>query len=104
LAFANEVRRVARKYWVQTPYKHFPVEPHFVFPLFQYLPSSLQKKVGLVWKYSHPKQNGDDILAELSRLRLLDVSDYKVLFPDAEILKETFFGLTKSLVAVKPRR
>ena len=34
--FANEIMRVGKKYWVQTPYKHFPVEPHFVFPFFQY--------------------------------------------------------------------
>lgn len=36
--FAKEVVRVGKSYWIQTPYKHFPIEQHFLFPLFQYLP------------------------------------------------------------------
>lgn len=36
--FAKEVVRVGKSHWIQTPYKHFPIEPHFLFPLFQYLP------------------------------------------------------------------
>ena len=36
--FAKEVIRVGKSYWIQTPYKHFPIEPHFLFPLFQYSP------------------------------------------------------------------
>jgi hypothetical protein len=30
------------------------------------------RAVGLRWKYSHLKRNGEDVLDELSRLRLLD--------------------------------
>ena len=36
--FAHEIKRVTKKYWIQTPYKHFPIEPHFLFPFFQYFP------------------------------------------------------------------
>jgi len=31
---ANELRRVCRRYWIQTPYKHFPIEIHLLFPFF----------------------------------------------------------------------
>lgn len=99
--FGDEVRRVGRRYWVQTPYRHFPVEPHFLFPLFQYLPPAGQRWVGLRWKYSHLKRNGEDVLDELSRLRLLDRRELRAIFPDAALLSERVLGLTKSLVAFR---
>ena len=51
--FAKEVIRVGKSHWIQTPYKHFPIEPHFVFPLFQYFPKKIQNVVALKWPYSH---------------------------------------------------
>jgi hypothetical protein len=41
--FANEVRRVARGVWVQTPARRFPFEPHWLSPLVHWLPRSWQK-------------------------------------------------------------
>jgi hypothetical protein len=100
-SFAHEVRRVGQRYWIQTPYKHFPIEPHFLFPLFQYFPLSVKRFIGLRWKYSHLKANGEDILDELNRLQLLSKEDLRVLFPDATLFEEKFLGLTKSLIAYR---
>jgi len=99
--FAKEVKRVGKKYWVQTPNKHFPIEPHFLFPFFQHLPENLQLWVGLRWKYSHLKRNNENIPEELSRLKLLSKSEFSKLFSEATILEEKFWGLTKSLIAYK---
>lgn len=99
--FAEEIERVGKSYWVQTPYKHFPIEPHFLFPLFQYLPNKMKKFVGMSWKYSHLKRNNENILEELSRLRLLTIGEMKRLFPEAMLLKEKYCGLVKSIVVVK---
>jgi hypothetical protein len=33
VAFAEEIKRVGRRYFVQTPNKAFPLEPHVMTPL-----------------------------------------------------------------------
>ena len=42
---AREVMRVGKRYFVQTPNKRFPLEPHFLFPFFQYLPSVVRAQM-----------------------------------------------------------
>lgn len=93
-AFAAEVRRVGKRYFVQTPNRHFPIEPHYQFPLFQFLPSRIQRfinrHVTLGWR---EKGNWEPV-------NLLTRRSLQQLFPDAEIHREKLFGLTKSLMAV----
>ena len=102
--FAEEIMRVGKKYWVQTPFKHFPIESHFVFPFFQYLPFSARKLIALKWPYSHFKMNNakkEEILEELSLISLLNKERLKNLFKGSHIFEEKFWGITKSLVAFK---
>jgi hypothetical protein len=103
-SMAREIARVGRRYWVQTPSRHFPLEPHFLFPFFQYLPAGLQRRVALSWPFSHYRRGSappEVILAELGRLRLLDRRHLRALFPDAEVFAETAAGWPKSLVAYR---
>jgi SAM-dependent methyltransferase len=94
-AFAAEIARVAQRYFVQTPNRYFPIEPHYQFPLFQFLPERLQRALNarftLGWR-----QRG-----EWEPVRLLTARQLRRLFPDAEIHRERVFGLTKSLMAVR---
>ena len=44
--FASEIRRVARKgYFIGTPNRYFPIDPHTLLPFFQFLPPNYQKSV-----------------------------------------------------------
>ena len=42
-AFARELRRVARSWYVQTPAWSFPIEPHALLPVAHWLPVGLRK-------------------------------------------------------------
>ena len=102
-AYAAEVARVGRTYYVQTPYRWFPVEPHLMTPLIHYLPRSCQRPLLMnftVWGIlQRPTPQGcDDFLRDV---HLLTVSDLRALFPGADLWKERTLGLLKSISAVR---
>ncbi|MCB0358878.1 MAG: class I SAM-dependent methyltransferase [Bdellovibrionales bacterium] len=103
LRMANEVRRLAPCYFIQTPNRYFPIEPHFLMPLFQFYPRWLQvfliRRFDLGFTRREPDAEAARRTAE--SVRLLDKADMARLFPDAQLLEERLFGLTKSLVAVR---
>lgn len=98
-AFAREVRRLAPRYYIQTPYYWFPIEPHFTAPLFQYR----SERARVRWIQKHFPGAGEFGAARrlVESVRLLDKTQMRYLFPDAELRDEKFFGLTKSLMAVR---
>lgn len=101
--FACEVARVGKRYFVQTPNRGFPVEPHYLTPFIHYFPPRIQLKLlrnFTVWGLmSRPstrlcQRNIDEI-------QLLDEPEMQRLFPDAQIFHERICGLTKSLIAIQ---
>jgi hypothetical protein len=44
-AFAEEIKRAGRRYFVQTPNRAFPLEPHVMMPLVNYLPKRWQRRL-----------------------------------------------------------
>jgi len=97
--FAREARRVARKLWVQTPARSFPIEAHLLAPYIQYLPKSVQHRI-VPWTPRGLLQ--PDVVHEIvDEVRLLSYREVKQLFPDCVILKERMLGLTKSYIAVR---
>ena len=100
LQMANEARRVAKRYFIQTPNKYFPLEPHFLFPFFQFLPLKAQtwllQHFDLGWFTRTPDvQKAREIVASI---RLLDKTELVALFPTANLYEEKVLGLTKSFV------
>ena len=102
-AFANEVRRVGRAYYVQTPNRWFLVEPHYLAPLIHFLPKRWHKKLiryCSVWGWlNRPSAHEAERFAD--GINLLTRADMKSLFPDAIILRERALGLTKSFIAAR---
>ncbi len=98
---ASEVRRVGQRYFVQTPNRYFPLEPHFLFPGFQFLP--VGGRVALVRRFAlgHHDAIPDPVAARsaVTEIRLLASRELQELFPGAELFRERVLGLTKSLIA-----
>ena len=91
--FAKEIIRLGKNYFVQTPYKHFPIESHSWLPFVQYLPRPILissiKILNLFWiKKTQPDWN------------LLLMSDMKKFFPDSKIIQEKRLGFIKSIMSL----
>lgn len=96
---AKEVQRLGKRYFLQTPNRYFPIEPHFLLPFFQFLPYRLQLFYLLHFKTVWGNRSKSPHFVQ--NLRLLTEKELKTLFPGAKIYKEKFFGLTKSFIVYK---
>lgn len=102
-AFAETVRSLARHHWVQTPYRYFPVEPHFLFPGFQQLPVGMRARLTARWpigNYARVK-TAEEAMERVLGIELLSVAEMRHYFPDSKIERERVAGLTKSLIAIR---
>jgi hypothetical protein len=106
VAFANEIRRVAPEYYVQTPNRRFFFEPHLIAPFVHYLPRRFQGSLAryfTVWGLV-TKPSRDQVDGFLDSIRLLNKTELQMLFPDARIIEEKFLGLVKSIIAVRAKQ
>lgn len=100
---ADEIKRVGKSYFIQTPYRYFPIEPHWVFPFFHFMPRAV--KIGLTRQFSlgHIPRVPDPTEAarQVDEVRLMTISELKKIFPGALLYKEFFMGMVKSIVMYK---
>jgi hypothetical protein len=101
--FANEIRRVGRKIWVQTPARSFFFEPHYLTPFVHFFPKHVQRKLLRNFTIWGLLTRPDKVRVEqfLSEIRLLTYDEMKTLFPDCEIRKEKFLFFTKAFIGVR---
>lgn len=99
LQMAAEMRRVARHFFVQTPNRNFPVEPHFLMPFIQFLPVEWRARILLGLKVEYFFER----ITTLARARavaqeivLLNRKEFRQLFPIGRLVEEKFLGITKS--------
>jgi hypothetical protein len=101
--FAAEICRVGRQVFVQTPNRWFPIESHFLTFFVHWLPWGIAAKLLPLCSFRGWFRSGDNVeLKQLANeLRLLSFREMQKLFPDCEIHREKWLGLTKSLIAVR---
>jgi hypothetical protein len=102
-AFAHECRRLAKRYYVQTPYFWFPIEPHFSSPFFHWRSEQSRARSLLKRRHGFAERSTDvgSAMRDVQHARLLDKTQFRFLYPDAAHHDEVVAGLTKSLIAVR---
>jgi hypothetical protein len=104
LAAASEIRRLAPRYYVQTPNFGFPFEVHYRLPFVHWMPEQLRARIVLM------RRNGfltkaatfSEAMEIVQGSQLLNSRQMNALFPDASVVPETVMGfLTKSLIAIR---
>lgn len=102
--FASLVNNIADRHWIQTPYRYFPVEPHWLFPGFQFLPLDARARLSYRWPMGHQKrisQTRAEAFEAAAWVELVGISEMRALYPSSEIWFERFGGLVKSLTAIR---
>jgi ubiquinone/menaquinone biosynthesis C-methylase UbiE len=100
---ANEVKRVGKNYYIQTPNKFFPIEPHWVFPFFQFLPFDLKVYLTKNFNLGHiPKaKNKQEAIDLVNEVNLLSKKELESLFSESRLFIEKFMGFHKSYAVYK---
>lgn len=101
LWLAQNIQTLADNWWVQTPYRYFPIEPHRVFPGQQWLPLAARARISRQWHLGHMRSDTYiQAVNDCLNTELLSLTEMRFLFANSEIWKERFMGLTKSIVAI----
>jgi hypothetical protein len=103
-AFATSVHSLAERSWIQMPYRYFLIEPHWVFPGFQWMPLSLRSRIARHWVLAHEfdaARSHAEVLDGVLSVELLSKTEMRHLFPSSRVIVEHFLGLPKSLIAVR---
>lgn len=100
--FADSVHLFADHHWVQTPYRYFPIEPHWLFPGFQFLPVSTRVAISRRWSLVHtPNRDRQAAVDNVLSVELIGLTEFRNLFPTSRIVSERAAGLIKSIIAVR---
>jgi hypothetical protein len=103
--FAESVHQLSDAHWIQTPYRYFPVEPHWMAPGAQFLPVAGRAQVVRRWPLSYKRGRSADLaLRTVLWVELLDRTQLRYYFPDSLIRTETVLGIPKSLIAYRTGR
>lgn len=93
---AAEIRRLAPRYWVQTPSIWFPMEAHTMMPFWWFYPAPLKSRFKERWRRVRPAWT--EMIDGTTVIRRRELHQ---LFPDAMLLTERVGGFTKSYIACR---
>ena len=95
-AMASQARRLAPRYWVQTPSIWFPMEPHTHMPFWWFYPPALKRYCIRGWRKKLPAW-----CEMIETTTVLPRSEVVALFPEARLWTERFMGFANSYIAMR---
>ncbi len=101
LKLAEVIRTATPRHWVQTPYRYFPIEPHWMFPGLQFLPVNLRAAAIRRWPLGYSRLAGDEATDAVLATELISITEMRLLFPQSDVWQERVAGVTKSIVAIR---
>jgi hypothetical protein len=100
--FANVVQAAAERHWVQTPYRYFPVEPHWLCPGMQFLPLRARAALTRHWPLSPARASSvAEAVENAASVELLSLTEMRAYFPSSQLWYERIGGLVKSVTAIR---
>jgi len=90
---ANEVRRVGKNYFIQTPNYFFPIEAHWKFPFFQHLPFKVRVFIDMHFYPANyrvhvkPIRTYERAVLRVSEVKLLSEKEMKSLYPEGKVYR-----------------
>lgn len=100
MRMATEIRRVSKRYFVQTPNHGFLIDWRTLVPCFHFFPVPLQAwcfrhfSVGTIKRITDRTTS----LALASRIRNIRHRELRLLFPESTVVPERYLGMTKSFM------
>lgn len=93
--FAAEIRRVSKRFFLQTPNVSFPFEFHsyIPIPLFHFIP--------FTWLRRFVSRMFGGNFDYINSVKYVSERQLKEFFPEAQVTRESFIGLTKSFYVQK---
>ena len=95
-ALAAEVRRLAPRYWVQTPSAAFPIEAHNHMPFWWFYPEPVRNRFLRRWRRTLPART-----AMIEGTTVVSRAEMRDLFPEATLRVERLALLPKSYIAYR---
>ena len=90
--FSKEIQRVGKRWFVTTPNKWFPFEPHYRLPLYQFVPKKIQKIFSRFFKIGRYKRN------EWEDIHLLSAKEMKEMFPTSKLILHKVTILPETII------
>jgi hypothetical protein len=96
-ALCDEMRRVAKRIYLQTPAHEFPIEPHFILPFLHWFPRRVARGMARLGPWFILARPSKAAFAEyFDGTHLLTRTEVVRLFPDANVRSERLAGFLKS--------
>lgn len=101
-ALSHVVRSLAPRYLVQTPYRYFPIEPHWLFPAMQFFPVRVRGYIAPRWPLGHTRGwDAQHALSEVMHTELIGATEMTNYFPDSRLYWERVAGIPKSMTVIR---